>query len=88
MGYMGVSLNGGTVPPISHPKRIIFSRKNPWLLGPTILGNPYIIYTFIYYYVCVFVTGIRSFASTDVGPGGFFAHPNGTLNEYTAVGQN
>ena len=47
------------------------------------------IYTFIYYYyVCVFVTGIRSFASTDVGPGGFFAHPNGTLNEYTAVGQN
>jgi len=29
------------VPP-KHPKMIIFSRKNPWLLGkPTILGNPF-----------------------------------------------
>jgi len=27
------------VPP-KHPKMIIFSRKNPWLLGTTILGNP------------------------------------------------
>ena len=38
---MGVSLNGGT--PNLHPKMIIFSRKNPWLLGkPTILGTPQI----------------------------------------------
>ena len=36
-----VSLNGGT--PISHPKMIIFSRKTPWLLGTTILGNPHIV---------------------------------------------
>ena len=35
---MGVSLNGGT--PISHPKMIIFSRKNQWLLGTTIFRNP------------------------------------------------
>ena len=27
------------VPP-KHPKMIIFSRKTPWLLGTTILGNP------------------------------------------------
>ena len=41
MVYVGVSLNGGT--PISHPKMIIFSRKNPWLLGkPTILGNTHV----------------------------------------------
>ena len=40
--HLGVSLNGGT--PISHPKMIILSRKNPMgLLGkPTILGNPHI----------------------------------------------
>jgi len=36
---VGVSLNGGT--PISHPKMMIFSRKTPWLLGTTILGNLY-----------------------------------------------
>ena len=41
---MGVSLNGGT--PISHPKMIIFSRENPWLLGTKILGNPP--YVFLY----------------------------------------
>ena len=29
------------VPP-KHPKMIIFSRKNPWLLGTTILGNTHI----------------------------------------------
>ena len=29
------------VPP-KHPKMIIFSRKTPWLLGTTILGNPQI----------------------------------------------
>ena len=29
------------VPP-KHPKMIIFSRKNPWLLGTTILGNIHI----------------------------------------------
>ena len=28
------------VPP-KHPKMITFSRENPWLLGTTILGNPY-----------------------------------------------
>ena len=37
---MGVSLNGGT--PNLHPKMISFSRKTPWLLGTTILGNPHI----------------------------------------------
>ena len=37
---MGVSLNGGT--PISHPKMIIFEQENPWLLGTSILGTPYI----------------------------------------------
>ena len=38
---MGVSLNAGT--PISHPKMIIFRRKNQWLLLDTsILGNPHI----------------------------------------------
>ena len=29
------------VPP-KHPKMIIFSRKTPWLLGTTILGNLHI----------------------------------------------
>ena len=29
------------VPP-KHPEMIIFSRKNPWLLGTTIFGNPHI----------------------------------------------
>ena len=28
------------VPP-KHPKMIILSRKNQWLLGTTILGNPH-----------------------------------------------
>ena len=37
--HVGVSLTGG-FPPISHPKMIIFSRENQWLLGTTILGNP------------------------------------------------
>ena len=35
---MGVSLNGGT--PKTSQVLIIFSRKTPWLLGITILGNP------------------------------------------------
>ena len=36
------------VPP-RHPKKIIFSiyQENPWLLGTTILGNPYIIYLIV-----------------------------------------
>ena len=39
--YVGVSLNGGT--PISHPKMIIFSRKNHGCWGkPIILGNHHI----------------------------------------------
>ena len=38
--YMGVSLNGGTP---KHPKMMIFSRQNQWLLGTTILGNTDII---------------------------------------------
>ena len=49
---MGVSLNGGT--PISHPKMIIFSRKTPWLLGTTILGNPHIYIYFISQFFYVF----------------------------------
>ena len=31
-----------------HPKMIIFSRKIPWLLGTTILGNPHI-YIYIHH---------------------------------------
>ena len=34
----GVSLNGGT--PISHPKMVIFSKENPWLLGTTFFRKP------------------------------------------------
>ena len=39
--YMGVSLNGGTPKTPQQPKMVIFSRKNPWLLGTTILGTPH-----------------------------------------------
>ena len=37
--YVGVSLNGGTP---KTPEMIIFSRKTPWLLGTTILGNTHV----------------------------------------------
>ena len=30
------------IPP-KHPKMIMFSRKTPWLLGTTILGNPHLV---------------------------------------------
>ena len=46
---MGVSLNGGTP---KKSKMIIFSRKNPWLLGkPTILGNPPFLGSVFYCYL-------------------------------------
>ena len=38
---MGVAKNDGT--PISHPKMIMFSRENAWLLGSTTLGNLHMI---------------------------------------------
>ena len=37
--YMDVSSNGGTP---KTPQHDHFSMKTPWLLGTTILGNPYI----------------------------------------------
>ena len=43
LNLFGCFLKWWVFPPISHPKMIIFNRKNPWLLGkPTILGNPHL----------------------------------------------
>ena len=61
---MGDSLNGGT--PISHPKIIIFSRKTPWLLGTTILGNPHIIKAIYLSYSCFLVFRVGSIKSFDL----------------------
>ena len=49
---MGVSLNGGI--PNLHPKIIILSRENQWLLGTTILGNPHIKYNILEHYAIYF----------------------------------
>ena len=43
--HMGVSINGGIHN--LHPKIIILSRENQWLLGTTILGNPHIKYNIL-----------------------------------------
>ena len=57
-----VSWNGGT--PISHHKMIIFSRKTPWLLGTSILGNPHIDWCF---FGCLFFLFFSPQASFHVG---------------------
>ena len=37
-------------------KMIIFSRKNPWLLGTTILGNPHVRNIYIYIYLNLYIS--------------------------------